>query len=167
MVEQQQALMVESSLRICASARNWLHAAGWEGECAHTIAEATERLAERPYGLVLFDLELPDGRGLKLLPAVQKFNPSAETVIVVPDNALAEAVEALRLGVVDFVQHPVTHEDFISMLRRVTVRRSLREGRVEQKVNHIAAMITMIVDRLGSVERELAALHRKFEGKGL
>lgn len=120
--------------------------------------QARTMLSHEFYALVLLDLAMPDGNGLDLLPEIRGRSPLTDVVIVTSEGSLAEAVEAIRIGVVDFVQKPLTQEDFIAMLRRLSIRRSLREGRVEHKVDHISAMIALIMDRLGSVEAELEAI---------
>jgi|PlaIllAssembly_1097288.scaffolds.fasta_scaffold34242_2 DNA-binding NtrC family response regulator len=161
----QQALVVEGYGDVCLATCKWLSFGGWHSTCANSIEKARAALATAQYDLVILDLQMPDGEGLDIVPDVLKHNPAADTVIVVPDSALGKAVEAIRLGVVDFVQRPLTHEDFVAMLRRVTVRRALREGRVEQKVDRISAMISLIVERLGAVESDLALLRGRLEAE--
>ena len=86
--------------------RRFLERSGWVVDEAPSAAVAAELLfaAERPYGLVLCDLNLPDGSGLDLVHAVEVERPELAPWCVLStgeaaggSGTLSEA-EARRLG---------------------------------------------------------------------
>lgn len=74
-------------------------------EAVSSRAEAVRALHDRPFDVVLLDLDLPDSRGLHTLAGLVSAHPELPVVVLTgfgggdPDLAL----EALRLGAQDFV----------------------------------------------------------------
>jgi two-component system, NtrC family, response regulator HydG len=79
---------------------------GFEVRTAGTLQDARQALREHDPDALLIDLQLPDGSGLELLQAPEGRLPPG--VIFISGNASVElAVEALRLGAMDFLTKPV------------------------------------------------------------
>ena len=79
---------------------------GFEVRTAGTLQDARQALREQEPDALLIDLQLPDGSGLELLQAPEGRLPPG--VIFISGNASVElAVEALRLGAMDFLTKPV------------------------------------------------------------
>jgi two-component system, NtrC family, response regulator HydG len=79
---------------------------GFEVRTAGTLQEARQALREHDPDALLIDLQLPDGSGLELLQTPEGRLPPG--VIFISGNASVElAVEALRLGAMDFLTKPV------------------------------------------------------------
>ncbi|RCW72492.1 sigma-54-dependent transcriptional regulator [Pseudorhodoferax soli] len=84
---------------------------------AHSLRDARRQLAVQPTELVLLDLRLPDGHGLALFdePALAQ----ASVVLMTGYATLETAVQALRLGALDYLIKPVTAEQLDAVLQRV------------------------------------------------
>jgi DNA-binding NtrC family response regulator len=79
---------------------------GFEVRTAGTLQAARQALREHDPDALLIDLQLPDGSGLELLQAPEGKLPPG--VIFISGAASVElAVEALRLGAMDFLTKPV------------------------------------------------------------
>jgi DNA-binding NtrC family response regulator len=79
---------------------------GFDVRTAATLQEARQALREQEPDALLIDLQLPDGSGLELLQTPEGRLPPG--VIFISGNASVElAVEALRLGAMDFLTKPV------------------------------------------------------------
>jgi two-component system response regulator AtoC len=79
---------------------------GFEVRTAGTLQDARQALREHDPDALLIDLQLPDGSGLELLQTPEGRLPPG--VIFISGNASVElAVEALRLGAMDFLTKPV------------------------------------------------------------
>ncbi len=93
---------------------------------AHTMAEAREHLASTPADLVLIDLVLPDGDGLDLLRDLKE--ASRSDVILVSGMATVDsAIEALRLGALDYLTKPLDNGRLRAVLAHVMRLRSLED----------------------------------------
>jgi two-component system response regulator AtoC len=77
----------------------------FETHLAHSLAEA--RSCARTFQGLLLDLQLPDGEGLGLIGPIREANPSCVIIVVTAYGTIQKAVEALRLGAVDFLEKPV------------------------------------------------------------
>ncbi len=93
---------------------------------APTLAEARRHLALHRPDVVLLDLSLPDGSGLDLLE--QQREPLAESLVVVMTGSgqIEDAVRAMKLGALDFLQKPLDHEELIALVDRALERRRER-----------------------------------------
>lgn len=73
--------------------------------------EALKKLAEKSYGLMLLDLRMPGIDGMEVLKRVPEIRPEVKVVIITAYGSIEVAVEAMKLGAVDFLQKPFEVED--------------------------------------------------------
>jgi DNA-binding NtrC family response regulator len=99
---------------------------GFAVTSAHSLQEAREQLATGPADLVLIDLRLPDGDGIALLREIKE--TSSSDVIMVSGTATVDsAIEALRLGALDYLTKPLDNRRLKAVLANVLRLRSLKE----------------------------------------
>ena len=85
------------------------------------------RLCEKKqYHLVISDLKLPDGDGLQLLRWLREHSPEAPVIMITAFGTVAGAVEAMKLGAVDYLGKPLSSPDEL----RIGVRRALEQSQV-------------------------------------
>ncbi|RYF67470.1 MAG: sigma-54-dependent Fis family transcriptional regulator [Comamonadaceae bacterium] len=92
---------------------------------ASTVAQAQRLLAMRKPGLVLLDLGLPDGSGLRLLDDTQLLG-DAEVVLITGQASLETSIQGLRLGAADYLVKPVSPQHLRSLLARLMPPSQLR-----------------------------------------
>lgn len=88
---------------------------------ARTYESAVAFLAEndRPAGCIVTDVRMPDMTGLELARRLRDTG-SVEPVIVITGHAdVPLAIEAMRAGVVDFIEKPFDDEVLLSSIHRV------------------------------------------------
>lgn len=88
---------------------------------ARTHESAVAFLAEndRPAGCIVTDVRMPDMTGLELARRLRDTG-SVEPVIVITGHAdVPLAIEAMRAGVVDFIEKPFDDEVLLSSIHRV------------------------------------------------
>ncbi len=91
---------------------------GYEVQQCGSLAEAEARLAERPFGLVLMDLNLPDGSGFDMLQRAVPAYPDTRFVVVTGDDASESVLRALRHSVYDYVVKPVSPDVLLEVAER-------------------------------------------------
>ncbi len=94
-------------------------------ECCQDGRQALAALERQPADLVLSDLSMPGLSGLELLARVQREHPGTDFVLVTAHASVDSAVEALRMGAVDYLQKPVRASDLILITERTIARRGL------------------------------------------
>jgi two-component system, NtrC family, response regulator HydG len=68
--------------------------------------DAMKQLRERPSDLVLVDLRMPGITGLDVLKALRDANPRVKVVLMTGFGTIDTAVEAVKLGAMDFLTKP-------------------------------------------------------------
>ncbi len=118
-------LVVDDDFNSRSSLEMLVRREGVEVVTAGDLAEA-ETLAQRtPFAAVLVDYFLPDGAGLELIPRLPE--PRPDVVLVTGRANLETAVEALRAGVVDYLEKPVDQARLKAVLGGILRSSGFRE----------------------------------------
>jgi DNA-binding NtrC family response regulator len=102
---------------------------GFGLEAAGTVADALRAGARKQFHLVLTDLKLPDGDGLSVLRWFREHAPETPVIMITAFGTVASAVEAMKLGAVDYIGKPLASPDEL----RMVVRRTLDQRRTVQE----------------------------------
>jgi NtrC-family two-component system response regulator AlgB len=102
---------------------------GHEVVAVEDRAAALKQLDRVHFDAALLDLKLNGDHGLLLLPELLKANPQLEVIVCTAYASIETAVEAIRLGAVDYLPKPFTPEQVRQVFRKVTRTRRLA-GRV-------------------------------------
>jgi two-component system response regulator AtoC len=100
---------------------------GYAVETAGSVGEAVRAGGKRKFDLVISDIKLPDGDGLQVLRWWSENMPETPVVMITGFGTVASAVEAMKLGAVDYLGKPLSSPDELRLL----VRRSLEQRAVE------------------------------------
>jgi len=124
--------------------------------------EALEKLKRNGFHLVLLDLKLPGMDGMDVLREIRKVNRTLKVLIITAHGTIENAVEAMKLGAVDFVQKPFTPDEIRDLVAKALARKEgfLRkltgEARqaAEEAVDTVLAGRKPAPSRADSVESE-------------
>jgi DNA-binding response OmpR family regulator len=109
--------------------RTALEPAGYEPAEAGDGLEALRALeAGPPPALVLLDLRMPALDGMEVLRRLRAAGRDVPVVIVTAHGSVPDAVEAMKLGAIDFVQKPVAPEALRAVVAEV-IRRAVADDR--------------------------------------
>ena len=113
-------------------------------------AEDAERMVgEQRVDLVLTDLRLPGKDGIALLTALKAVRPDLPVVLMSGHGSIEEAVKAIQLGAIDFVEKPFGPERL-----QVTVERAL-ELKALQRENEQLRSLAGAADEMVGKSRVL------------
>ncbi|MEE8524693.1 MAG: sigma-54 dependent transcriptional regulator [Thermoanaerobaculia bacterium] len=90
---------------------------GYGVTTAAAVGEAIRRLGEERFDLVLTDLKLPDGSGLEVLQASREHQTDVPVVVLTAFGTVSTAVEAMKLGAVDFLEKPLEIDELCELAR--------------------------------------------------
>jgi DNA-binding NtrC family response regulator len=144
-------LVVDDENDIRELVREILSEEGYVVDTAGNAAEARAACAQQAPDLVLLDIWMPDTDGISLLREWQQTQALTAPVVMMSGHGTVEtAVEATRLGAVDYVEKPLS---LAKLLR--TVQRALDEGQRRRRVTR--ALVPPLVAPVGRsrVMREL------------
>jgi DNA-binding NtrC family response regulator len=86
----------------------------------HTAADGREALQfidKEKIDLVTLDLKMPGIPGLDVLREIKKHQEDIEVIIVTGYGSLANAMEAIRCGAVDFISKPFDVADIVAVIK--------------------------------------------------
>jgi two-component system, NtrC family, response regulator HydG len=93
--------------------------AGFEvGSCAGG-REALDRLARERADVAVIDLRMPDVGGLEVLRAIREADPDCQTILISGEATIDSALEAAKLGAIDYLTKPFDLERLQALLASV------------------------------------------------
>jgi DNA-binding NtrC family response regulator len=120
------ALLIDDDATQLSGLAELVEHEGFTTRTAGTLAEARVLLEERTPDVVLSDLVLPDGSGIDLLKDI---DPALRTdmVLITGHASVESAIEALRIGVTDYLTKPVDLPRLKTVLTNVTRRLEMKK----------------------------------------
>ena len=109
-------------------------------ETASTASEARAKLEEDDYQLVMTDMQMPGGSGLRLLETLKDRCPSLATIMVTGNDDSALVNRALDLGAYGYVVKPFKQTESLINVNNALRRRSL-EIENQHHRNHLEEMV--------------------------
>jgi NtrC-family two-component system response regulator AlgB len=149
----------EASIRRATSLA--LDAAGHYVETAENGAVALKSLKESSFDLVLLDLYLGEESGLQILETIRREHPGVHVVIFTANATIPNAVEATRLGAVDFLEKPFSPDQLRQALKRIATLRNL-ERKVEELTTEVRTQTppAQVVSKNAPLQRQIEQLFR-------
>lgn len=98
--------------------RLWLGREGLEVDTAGTCHEARSLLRDRPYGVVVTDLDLPDASGLEVVRWARRLDPKAVIIVITGSASALETLEPGEVGAEAIFLKPFRFDDLLGQVRR-------------------------------------------------
>jgi DNA-binding response OmpR family regulator len=124
-----------------------LETLGAEIDTAANGEEALAKLKGREFGLILLDIRMPGMDGMEVLRRVREIRPDIRIIMITAYGTIESAIEALKLGAVDFLQKPFDPEEIRELVSRVMDRDRLDEHKLVDYASHIELAKKCIGDR--------------------
>ena len=118
-------LVVDDHAQARESIADVLRCAGFEVACATSAAEAlalTKTAPQRPFDVVVTDLQMPGMSGLDFIRQVASRQLPTQIVMVTAHASVATAVEAMRLGAFDYIEKPLDADRLETCVRQARDR---------------------------------------------
>ena len=101
---------------------------GYDVTVAADGAAGIERVQEEEFDLVLTDLRLPHASGLEVLRASQEMRSGPSVVVLTAYGTVESAVEAMKLGAIDFLEKPVDLDELGELVKSIVGSDSESDG---------------------------------------
>lgn len=101
-----------------------------DGYHTHTVTSGEQALAalrQQPFDLVLADIRMPRMSGIDLLAQIRSMSLDADVILITAYASLRTAIQALRLGAVDYVEKPLKPALLRERVRQALEARRSRE----------------------------------------
>ncbi len=126
--EKPKVLVADDELSLREVLSIFLEQEGFEVHIAINADEACQLISQIDFSLVLSDLRMPRGGGMKVLEYLQKQNHDALIIMMTAYASPETAVEAMKLGAHDYMVKPFQLESL-----RVTLNRALEHYDLKQE----------------------------------
>jgi DNA-binding response OmpR family regulator len=118
-------LVVDDEKNVRLSLTRCLESEALKVDTAASGEEALQKLEDIPYATVLLDLKLPGLDGIEVLRRIRDRLPALPVIIISAVGTIDSAVEAMKLGAVDFVQKPFSPDEIRTVVTRALGGRAL------------------------------------------
>ncbi len=108
----------------------------------HRVTEAEEgntairHVQSSYFDLLLLDFKMPGMNGIEVLDKIKKINPKINVIMMTAYGTIETAVDAMKLGAVDYITKPIDLDQLLTLVNRISERQTLiRENEIlRQKV---------------------------------
>ena len=122
-MKEKRILVVDEEQNIRLTIKRALETHGITSEEAVNGEDALIKIQQRDYDLILLDLKMPGMDGMEVLRRLRERGSSVRVVIITAHGTVDNAVEAMKLGAIDFIQKPFPPDQI-----RQVVSQALRRG---------------------------------------
>ncbi len=92
---------------------------GLECACAQNTEEALQLAEQGSFSKAIIDLKMEGPSGLTLIPALKKQQPDLDIVMLTGYSSVATAVEAVKLGAINYLCKPSSTEDILAAFESI------------------------------------------------
>jgi len=143
MVQMARILVVDDEPVVTKGCRRILGDAGYQVDTAATGQDGLQRAVDGHFDLVMTDLRLPDLNGMEIVRAIREKRPGTAIVIITGYGSVPNAVEALKLGVSDYIEKPFTPQQITEAVGRAVGSPPSQPARIE------ADLVREVLQRAG------------------
>ncbi len=109
-------LIVEDDKAFLQRLASAMQTRGFAVTTAESVAEGLQQVEQAAPAFAVVDMRLGDGNGLDVISALKRNRPEARAIILTGYGNIATAVNAVKLGAVDYLAKPVDADDVVSAL---------------------------------------------------
>jgi two-component system, NtrC family, response regulator HydG len=118
-------LLIDDDPSVRDSMERTLRTAGYAVQSAANGEDGFELARDGSFDVILSDMRMPGISGLDILRKLREIKVDAAFIIMTGFGTVDTAVEAMKLGAVDFVQKPFFRDELLMRVRSASERRQL------------------------------------------
>ena len=109
-------LIVEDDKLFLARLARAMETRGFKVTIAETVADGLLQVEQNPPAFAVVDMRLGDGNGLDVISALKRRRADARGIVLTGYGNIATAVNAVKLGAVDYLAKPADADDVVNAL---------------------------------------------------
>jgi len=115
-------LVVDDELSLRDSVKEWLDEEGYNADMAASGAEALQKLAQKPFHLMITDIKMAEMDGVELLKKAKKTFPELEVIMMTAYATVDTAVDSMKTGSFDYLTKPFEPDALINKVNDIYAR---------------------------------------------
>jgi len=148
-------LLMEDEMNIARGLEMVMREEGYDVDLADTGQRALDKFRVSEFDLLVADLRLPDMDGMDVIQQVREKRPKTNVVIITGYPSVSSAVQAVRMGVSDYLRKPFTEDEF-----KTAVKSALKE---KEKESMEELIVETQKERLIQKEEVTRVLERAYQ----
>jgi len=101
-----------------------LNARGLAVQTSNTGEDAIAQAEHHAFDVIVLDLAMPGMDGIETLRRLLKIDPDLQIILLTGHGSIEKAVEATKLGAIDFLQKPASLSELMELIRKASLRRA-------------------------------------------
>jgi DNA-binding NtrC family response regulator len=139
-------LVIDDDEGVRDSMARMLRGAGFNVETAATGEDGVAAARGNAFDVVLSDMRMPGISGIEVLQRLRALRVDSAFIVMTGFGTVDSAVEAMKLGAVDFVQKPFLRDELLMRVRAAAERRGLARqvDLLQRQIRAIGPVDTLI-----------------------
>jgi len=133
-------LVVDDERNIRKNLAMVLETAGYIVDATGDGDKALAKVKEQHYDIALVDIKMPNMGGLELLRYIRGLRPKMAVVMLTAYGTVARAVEAMKLGAVDFLEKPFDPKNLLLLCEEILQRQKIGMSGTVDEFLHLAEL---------------------------
>ncbi len=134
-------LIVDDERNIRKNLKLLFELEGYQVDAAENGEEALAKCEEGPdYDIIFSDLQMPKMGGFELLENLRRFYPGTVVVMVSAFGTVSRAVEAIKLGAVDFIEKPFDPDKIKLLVEEILFRKNIKSDTSVEELLKLAEL---------------------------
>ena len=142
-MEKRKALVIDDEQVVLDSVRKVLAAENYEVDLTLKGKTGIDLAIKNSYDIVLTDIRMPDIGGLIVLRDIKRSKPSLPVMIITGFGSVRSAVQAMKLGAVDYIQKPFDPDQLVQSISRAIDTAKSQEPE-QQRIIHKQEVIKVL-----------------------
>ena len=126
-------LLVDDEVEFVDTLAERMRSRGLQVDTAYNGEEAFIRISEKKYDAIVLDLAMPGMNGMEVLEKLRDENPDRQIILLSGQGTVKTAVEASKLGAMDFLEKPTDIETIIEKIREARANRMALDSKRSEK----------------------------------
>ena len=131
-------LVADDQRHIRSTLKMALGAAGHAVDTTGDSAEAIARCHRMNYDIAFVDMNMQKIGGSDLVPYIRVLREQTTVVMLSPYGSLIKVIEAMKLGIIDFVEKPLYDQKVQLLCEEILRRRQLANNETVDELLHLA-----------------------------
>jgi two-component system response regulator RegA len=117
-------LIVEDDKSFLQRLARAMESRGFEVRTAESVGDGLQAVENSAPAYAVVDMRLGDGNGLDVIVALKQRRPDARAIILTGYGNIATAVNAVKIGAVDYLSKPADADDVVAALLALEGRKA-------------------------------------------
>jgi len=117
-MEQKDILIVDDDENMNFALSETLKRKNFTVDSAFSYLEAKEKINFFNYPMIITDVRMPDGNGIKLVSEIKKKNMNTKVIVITAYGKVEDAVIAMKAGAEDYILKPFASEKIIKLVEK-------------------------------------------------